>query len=174
MKLDRGLGNGKILQKRNSEISLKTAISRKIKNFVKNYCFLQKINVYYSCWAMLLTEQRLDNMKNQNKIYLPLKKQGIKKAWDKVAIFRTKEDTGYKCLQMVVYWQGKPFAYWSVEDAFNVQDLKLTLDCMLDYYGSLALNNRANSKRITKYFVKFQAAEKVASYKRGGVLFPEV
>ena len=113
-------------------------------------------------------------MKKQNKIYLPLKEQGIKKAWDKVAIFRTKEDTGYKCLQMVVYWHGKPFAYWAVEDAFDINYLKLTLACMLDYYGSLALNNRTNSKRITKYFVEFDTAEKVATYKRGGVLFPEV
>ena len=113
-------------------------------------------------------------MKKQNKIYLPLKEQGIKKAWDKVAIFRTKEDTGYKCLQMVVYWQGNPFAYWAVEDAFDINDLKLNLACMLDYYGSLSLDNRVNSKRITKYFIERSAKEKVATYKRGGVLFPEV
>lgn len=114
-------------------------------------------------------------MKKQNKIYLSLKEQGIKKAWDKVDIFRTKEDTGYKGdLQMVVYWQNKPFCYWSVKDAFDINDLKLTLYCMLEYYGTLALNNRTNSKRITKYFVEFDTAEKVASYKRGGVLFPEV
>lgn len=114
-------------------------------------------------------------MKKQNKIYLPLKEQGVKKAWDKVAIFRTKEDTGYKgSLQMVVYWQGKPFCYWSVKDAFDINDIKLTLYCMLDYYGRLKLNNRVNSKRITKYFVEYYAKEKVASYKRGGVLFPEV
>lgn len=114
-------------------------------------------------------------MKKQNKTYLPLKEQGIKKAWDKVAIFSTKEDTGYKVgLQMVVYWQGKPFAYWVVEDAFDINDLKLTLTCMLNYYGSLALNSRVNSKRITKYFIEKSAKEKVASYKRGGVLFPEV
>lgn len=113
-------------------------------------------------------------MKKQNKIYLPLKEQGIKKAWDKVAIFRTKEDTGYKCLQMVVYWQGKPFAYWAVEDAFDINDLKLTLACILYYYGSLPLNNRVNSKRITKYFIERSAKEKVTTYKRGGVLFPEV
>lgn len=113
-------------------------------------------------------------MKKQNKIYLPLKEQGIKKAWDKVAIFRAKKDTGYKCLQMVVYWQGKPFAYWAVEDAFDVKDLKITLDCMLDYYGSLALNNRVSSKRITKYFIDYDVKEKVVTYKRGGVLSPEV
>ena len=114
-------------------------------------------------------------MKKQNKIYLPLKEQGIKKAWDKVAIFRPKEDTGYKgSLQMVVYWQGKPFAFWPVEDAFNVQDIKLTLYCMLDFYGTLALNNRTNSKRIAKYFIDYDAKEKVATYKRGGFLFPEV
>lgn len=113
-------------------------------------------------------------MKKQNKIYLPLKEQGIKKAWDKVAIFRVKEDTSYKDLQMVVYWQGKPFAYWVVEDAFDVQDLKKTLYCMLDFYGRLTLNGRVTSKRITKYFVERYAKEKVTTYSRGGVLFPEV
>lgn len=113
-------------------------------------------------------------MKNQNKIYLPLKEQGIRKAWDKVAIFRTKEDTGYKCMQMVVYWQGKPFAYWVVEDAFDIKDLKLSLACMLDYYCSLSLDNRVSSKRLTKYFIERSAKEKVTTYKRGGVLFPEV
>lgn len=113
-------------------------------------------------------------MKKQNKIYLPLKEQGIKKAWDKVAIFRTKEYTGYQSLQMVVYWQGKPFAYWVVEDAFDINALKLTLSCMLDYYGVLPLNGRVNSKRSTKYFIDYDAKEKVATYKRGGVLFPEV
>lgn len=111
-------------------------------------------------------------MKKQNKIYLPLKEQGIKKAWDKVAIFRTKVDTGYKCLQMVVYWQNKPFAYWAVEDAFDINDLKLTLSCMLDYYGTLALNNRTNSKRITKYLIENDVKGKVITYTRGGVLFP--
>ena len=113
-------------------------------------------------------------MKIQIKIYLPLKEQGIKKARDKVAIFRPKEDTGFKCLQMVVYWQGKPFAYWVVEDAFDIKDLKLTLACMLDYYCSLSLDNRVSSKRLTKYFIYCEAKEKVATYKRGGVLFQEV
>lgn len=113
-------------------------------------------------------------MKKQNKIYLPLKEQGIKKAWDKVAIFREKEDTGYSDFQMVVYYKNKPFAYWVVEDAFDIKDLKLTLACMLDYYGVLSLNGRVNSKRITKYFIDYDAKEKVATYKRGGGLFPEV
>ena len=113
-------------------------------------------------------------MKKQNKIYLPLKEQGIKKAWDKAVIFRAKKYTGYKCLQMVVYWQNKPFAYWFVEDAFDIKDIKLTLACMLDYYCSLSLDNRVSSKRITKYFIDYDAKEKVATYKRGGVLFPEV
>lgn len=113
-------------------------------------------------------------MKKQNKIYLPLEKQGIKKAWDKAVIFRTKENSVYTCFQMVVYWQNKPFAYWSVEDAFDVRDIRLTLFCMLEYYGRLPLNNRVTSKRITKYFLDFDAAEKVVSYKRGGVLIPEV
>ena len=113
-------------------------------------------------------------MKKQNKIYLPLKEQGIKKAWDKAVIFRAKKYTGYKCLQMVVYWQNKPFAYWVVEDAFDIKDLKLSLACMLDYYCSLSLDNRVSSKRLTKYFIYCEAKEKVATYKRGGVLFPEV
>ena len=111
-------------------------------------------------------------MKKQNKIYLPLKEQGIKKAWDKVAIFRTKEDTGYKCLQMVVYWQGKPFAYWAVENAYDVQNIKLSLSNMLEYYGTLPLNYRKNSKRITKYLIENDVKGKVITYTRGGVLFP--
>ena len=112
-------------------------------------------------------------MKKQNKIYLPLKEQGIKKAWDKVAIFRAKEYTGYKgSLQMVVYWQGKPFCYWVVKNAYDINDIKLTLSCMLDYYGSLALNNRTNSKKITKYFIENCVKGKVITYTRGGVLFP--
>ena len=113
-------------------------------------------------------------MKKQNKIYFPLKEQGIKKAWDKVAIFRTKEGSGFTYLQMVVYWQGTPFAYWCVKDAFDINDIKVTLSNVLYYYGTLPLNNRVISKRITKYFVEVEAAEKVVSYKRGGVLFPEV
>ena len=113
-------------------------------------------------------------MKKQNKIYLPLKEQGIKKAWDKAVIFLAKEDTGHSGYQMVVYWQNKPFAYWAVKDAFDIKDLKLSLACLLDYYGSLSLDSRVNSKRITKYFIERSAKEKVTTYKRGGVLFPEV
>jgi hypothetical protein len=114
-------------------------------------------------------------MKKQNKIYLPLKEQGIKKAWDKVAIFRTKEDSGYKgSLQMVVCWQGKPFCYWSVKNAYDINDIELTLSCMLDYYGSLALNSRTNSKRITKYLIENDVKVKVITYTCGGVLIPEV
>jgi hypothetical protein len=119
-----------------------------------------------------LTEKRLDNMKKQNKIYLPLKEQGIKKAWDKVAIFRPKEDTGCKCLQMVVYLHGKPFAYWPVENAYDVQNLKLSLSNMLEFYGTLPLNYRRNSKRITKYFIENDVKCKVITYTCGGVLFP--
>lgn len=112
-------------------------------------------------------------MKKQKKIYLPLKEQGIKKAWDKAAIFRTKEDSGYKGdLQMAVYWQGKPFGYWPVKNAYDVNDIKETLSCMLDYYGSLTLNNRTNSKRITKYLIENDVKGKVITYTRGGVLFP--
>jgi hypothetical protein len=112
-------------------------------------------------------------MKKQNKIYLPLKEQGIKKAWDKVSIFRTKEDTGYKGgLQMVVYWQGKPFCYFSVKNAYDINDIKLTLSCMLEYYETLPLNYRKNSKRITKYFIENEVKGKVITYTCGGVLFP--
>jgi hypothetical protein len=113
-------------------------------------------------------------MKKQNKIYLPLKDQGIKKAWDKVAIFSAKKDTGHSGCQMVVYWQNKPFCYWSVKDATDMKDLKLTLYCMLDYYSVLSINGRRESKRITKYFIERRAKDKVATYKRGGVLFPEL
>lgn len=111
-------------------------------------------------------------MKKQNKTYLPLKKQGIKKAWDKVAIFRTKENTGFIYLQMVVYWQGTPFAYWPVKNAYDINDIKFRLSCMLDDYGSRTLNSRATSKRITKYLIENEVKGKVITYTRGGVLFP--
>lgn len=114
-------------------------------------------------------------MKKKNKIYLPLEQQGIKKAWDKAVIFSTKEDTGYNGeLQMVVYWQNKPFEYWPVEDAFNLKGIRRHLYCMLEHYGKMEINSRVISKKITKYFLEFEAAEKVVSYKRGGVLIPEV
>lgn len=109
-------------------------------------------------------------MKKQNKIYLPLKEQGIKKAWDKAAVFRT----NYGGLRMVVYYSNKPFECWALDDAFDVKDIRLTLDCMLDYYGKLALKDRVTSKRLANFFLKNEAEEKVVTYKRGGVLLSEV
>lgn len=108
-------------------------------------------------------------MKKQNKIYLPLKEQGIKKAWDKVAIFRTKEDTGHNgSLQMVVYWQGKPFAYWSiVKDNFDALTLDNAISCCIKYYNGLDLNARRISKRITKYFLDRSAGNVVKVFKAG-------
>lgn len=108
-------------------------------------------------------------MKKQNKNYLSLAEQGIKKAWDKAVIFKEKEKEG---LKMVVYYQNKPFYYWSVKDAFDVDALKLTLACMLDVYNTANLKNRKIKKCIASYFVSFDAGERVVTYRRGGVLFP--
>lgn len=109
-------------------------------------------------------------MKKKSKTYNSLADQGIKKAWDKLSIFKPNIDSGHTELQMVVYYAGKPFAYWCVEDAFDVEDIKLSLYCMLDYYESINHNYRVISKRITRYFLKYCVFEKLITYKRGGVL----
>ena len=106
-------------------------------------------------------------MKKQNKTYLPLDKQGIKKSWDKIVIFNY-----YNGLKMVVYYQNKPFYFWYVEDAFDVEAVRRSLICMLETYNSATLNQRKIKKSIARYFVRFEAGERVATYRRGGVLFP--
>jgi hypothetical protein len=110
-------------------------------------------------------------MKKQNKIYLPLKEQGIKKAWDKAVIFKQKE-TGK--LKMVVYNQNKPFYYWFVDDAFDVSALRCSLACMLDVYNTASLNERRLKKWHARNFVLSEAGERVSTYRIGGVLSPEV
>ena len=108
-------------------------------------------------------------MKKQNKNYLSLAEQGITKAWDKAVIFKEKYKEG---LKMVIYYQNKPFYYWIVTDAFDVDELKFSLACMLDLYNTATLNNRKVKKWITRYFVSLEAGERVVTYRRGGVLFP--
>lgn len=106
--------------------------------------------------------QRLDTMKKHNKNYLSLAEQGIKKAWDKAVIFK-----GYtEKLQMVVYYANKPFYYWPVNDAFDVDGLKFSLSSMLYLYNTATLNERKVKKQITRYFVS-EAGERVITYKRG-------
>ena len=107
-------------------------------------------------------------MKKQNKNYLSLAEQGITKAWDKAVIFKKR---GTEDLMMVVYYQNKPFYYWSVEDAFDVGALKSSLDCMLYLYNTATINQRKVKKIITRYFLR-DAGERVVTYRRGGVLFP--
>ena len=114
------------------------------------------------------TLKRLDAMKKQNKNYLSLAEQGITKAWDKAVIFKKR---GTEDLMMVVYYQNKPFYYWSVEDAFDVGALKSSLDCMLYLYNTATINQRKVKKIITRYFLR-DAGERVVTYRRGGVLFP--
>lgn len=110
--------------------------------------------------------QRLDKMKKKNKNYLSLAEQGIKKAWDKAVIFK-----GYtEKLQMVVYYANKPFYYWPVNDAFDVDALKFSLSSMLYLYNTATLNERKVKKQITRYFVS-EAGERVATYRRGDI-FP--
>lgn len=138
----------------------------KIKNLVKNYCFLHKINVYYDCLAMLPDKKRLDKMKIQNKTYLPLKDQGIKKAWSKVVIFKSKATDHF---QMVIYWQNKPFAYWAVKKELDKEDLELSLHCMLNYYEGCNMEERKNSKISTSVFLEGFAGEKIKTYRRGEI-----
>ena len=106
-----------------------------------------------------------------NKNYLSLAEHGITKAWDKAVIFKEKGKEG---LKIVVYYQNKPFYYWSVQDAFDIGALKLSLACMLDVYNTATLNNRKIKKAITRYFVSCDAGEMVVTYRRGGVLFPSM
>ena len=107
--------------------------------------------------------QRLDKMKKKNKNYLSLAEQGIKKAWDKAVIFK-----GYtEKLQMVVYYANKPFYYWPVNNAFDVDALKFSLSSMLYLYNTSTLNERKVKKQITRYFLS-EAVERVVTYRRGG------
>ena len=108
-------------------------------------------------------------MKKQNKNYLSLAEQGIKKAWNKVVIFTERRT---ERLQMVVYYANKPFYYWTVKDAFDVDELKTKLDTMLYVYNTSTLNQRKLKRWIARYFVSWEADERVVTYRRGGVLFP--
>lgn len=107
--------------------------------------------------------QRLDTMKKHNKNYLSLAEQGINKAWDKAVIFKERRS---KKLQMVAYYANKPFYYWPVNDAFDVDGLKFSLSSMLYLYNTATLNERKVKKQITRYFVS-EAGERVATYRRG-------
>lgn len=106
-------------------------------------------------------------MKKQNKIYLPLKDQSIKKAWDKVVIVRSEATNN---LQMVVYWQNKPFGYWAVGKDLNKKALELALYCMLKYYEGCNIEARKNSKISTSVFLEKFAGEKIKTYRRGDIL----
>jgi len=108
-------------------------------------------------------------MKKQNKTYLSLAEQGISKAWDKIVIFNERR---IEKMQMVVYYQNKPFYYWPVKDAFDVDDLRFRLEVMIDLYNRSTLNLRKIKKAITRYFVSGDAGERVITYRRGGVFFP--
>lgn len=108
-------------------------------------------------------------MKKQNKNYLSLADQGITKAWDKAVIFKDKI-TGK--MQIVFYYANKPFYYWPVNDAFNVAELKNKLYVTLYLYNTSTLNERKIKKWLARYFVRYDAGERVVTYRRGGVLFP--
>ena len=110
--------------------------------------------------------QRLDTMKKHNKNYLSLAEQGITKAWDKVVIFKEKRS---KKLQMVAYYANKPFYYWPVKNAFDVDALEWSLSSMLYLYSTATLNERKIKKRITRYFLS-DPVERVVTYRRGGNL----
>ena len=110
-------------------------------------------------------------MKNQNKIYLPLKKQGIKKAWNKAVIVKIPNDDYF---QLVVFWQKKPFAYWGVKDITDIDRLRVSLYSMIDFYEHLDMAGRRNSKAITKYLLS-KEFQKIESYKNAnGDLVKEV
>lgn len=105
------------------------------------------------------------NKKNKN--YLSLAEQGIKKAWDKAVIFKDKI-TGK--MQIVVYYENKPFYYWPVNDAFNVDELKQKIYATLYLYNTSTHNERKLKKWLARYFIRYEAGERVVTYRRGGVL----
>lgn len=106
-------------------------------------------------------------MKNQNKIYLPLKDQGIKKAWDKAVIVRS---TATNNLQMVVYWQNKPFGTWVVNNDLEKKDIELSLYCMLDYYEGCNIEERKHCKISASVFLGRFAGEKIKTFIRGDIV----
>lgn len=91
-------------------------------------------------------------MKKQNKTYLPLKKLGIYKAFDKCIVYSINNDPKY--YNIVLFYANKPFSYWSIiKDEFDALTLDNAISCCIKYYNGLDLNARRNSKRITKYFL---------------------
>ena len=110
-------------------------------------------------------------MKKKNKNYLSLAEQGITKAWDKAVIFKERRS---EKLQMVVYYANKPFYYWPVKNAFDVDALKLSLSSVLYVYNTSTLNERKLKKSVTSYFVSCDVGERVITYRRGGDLFPSM
>ena len=109
-------------------------------------------------------------MKKKNINYGSLKERGIRKAWDKVVCYTSKDSINF---QMVVYYNNKPFIHWVVEDPFNIEDVKLSLSCALKYYSEIKLKNRKTNKHLANYFIQYEKAEKVVTYRNGGVLFPK-
>ncbi len=102
-------------------------------------------------------------MKKQNKTYLPLKKLGIYKAFDKCIVYSNNDQKYYN---IVLFYANKPFAYWSIaNDNYDLIPLNIVVDSCIHYYNSLNLNERRNSKRITKYFLDRYAGNVVKVFK---------
>ena len=110
-------------------------------------------------------------MKKKNINYGSLAERGIRKAWDKVVCYTSKNDS-INC-QMVVYYNNKPFIHWVVDDPFNIERVKLSLSSALGFYSRNKLNNRKTSKYLANNFIQYAKAEKVVTYRNGGVLFPK-
>jgi hypothetical protein len=102
---------------------------------------------------MVLDITRLDNMKKQNKSYLPLNKLGIYKAFDKCVVYSEVNDPLY--YEIVLFYGNKPFATWAVwAKDYDVFRRDVAVDCCVKYYNRLDLNGRRNSKRITKNWME--------------------
>lgn len=89
-------------------------------------------------------------MKKQNKTYIPLKKLGIYKAFDKCVVYSDSKDSKY--YDIVLFYSNKPFVSWAVRsDNYDDAARDLAIDCCIKHYNGLDLNARRISKKVTKF-----------------------
>ena len=110
-------------------------------------------------------------MKKKNINYGSLKERGIRKAWDKACVYAYAENENE--FRLVLYYAGKPFESWSVKEHFNVEQIRHTINTAVGYYSENTASARRTSKRFARLFLKFDAGERLVTYRNGGVLFPK-
>lgn len=110
-------------------------------------------------------------MKKKNINYGSLKERGIRKTWDKACVYAYSEYENE--FRLVLYYAGKPFESWSVKEPFNVEQIRHTINFAVDSYSGNPAMWRRVSKRFVRFFLKFNAGERLVTYRNGGVLFPK-